>query len=71
MALIGILTVDLVANTATFSGDLGKASGNLKVLADDAEAAGQKMDFSMQEARGSVVLWVMSLASTCPVKSAA
>jgi hypothetical protein len=46
----------LEANTATFSGDLGKASGKLKVFADDAEAAGERVDFSMREARGSLML---------------
>jgi hypothetical protein len=54
--VIGTLTVNLEANTATFSGDLGKASGDLKVFADDAGAAGTKVDYSMMEARHGVMM---------------
>jgi hypothetical protein len=46
----------LEANTASFTGDLGKASGSLKVLANDAEGAGETVDFSMRDARGSMML---------------
>lgn len=54
--VIGTLTVNLEANTATFSGDLGKASGDLKVLSDDAKSAGSSVDYSMTEARHGVML---------------
>jgi hypothetical protein len=54
--VIGTLTVNLEANTATFTGDLSKASGSLKVLEDDAKSAGQSVDYSMTEARHGVTL---------------
>ena len=56
MPVIGTLTVNLEANTAAFSGDLGKASGALDRLARDAKDAGGKMDYSMRDARGALLL---------------
>src|ERR1700691_2145566 len=56
MPVIGTLTVNLEANTSQFSGDLGKASCNLKVFADDAEDAGGRTEYSMGEARHSVMM---------------
>jgi hypothetical protein len=54
--VIGTLTVDLVANTASFSGDLGKASNSLDDFGKTAKKAGADVDFSMHEARGSLML---------------
>jgi hypothetical protein len=48
--------VDLVANTAQFSGDLGKASQDAENFGKTAAAAGEQVDFSMAEARGSTAL---------------
>ncbi len=56
MAVVGTLTVDLVANTATFSGDLGKAAQSAEDFGNDAQEAGSKIDFSMREARGGIAL---------------
>jgi hypothetical protein len=56
MPVVGTLTVDLVANTATFTADLGKAGNSLDGFGKSAEAAGNKMDYSMREAKGSMML---------------
>jgi hypothetical protein len=56
MPVIGTLTVDLVANTATFTADLGKAGNSLDGFGKSAKDAGEAMDFSMREARGSMML---------------
>jgi hypothetical protein len=56
MPVVGTLTVDLVANTASFSGDLGKAAQSAEDFGKDASAAGEQVDFSMREARGSMML---------------
>jgi hypothetical protein len=54
--LIGTLTVDLVANTASFSGDLGKAAQSAEEFGAKAAEAGNRVDFSMKEAKGSMML---------------
>ena len=56
MAVVGTLTVDLVANTATFTADLGKAGNSLDEFGQKAAQAGDTMDYSMREARGSLML---------------
>lgn len=56
MSVVGTLTVDLVANTAQFTGDLGKAANNVKGFAAEAEKAGERADYSMTEARHGVML---------------
>jgi hypothetical protein len=57
VSVVGTLTVDLVANTATFTADLGKAGNSLDGLGKSAAAAGETMDYSMREARGSMALF--------------
>ena len=54
--VVGTLTVDLVANTASFSGDLSKASKSAEDFGKSAVGAGQQVDYSMREARGGVAL---------------
>jgi hypothetical protein len=54
--VVGTLTVDLVANTATFTADLGKAGNSLDELGRKAKTAGKDLDFSMMEARGGMAL---------------
>jgi hypothetical protein len=56
MAVVGVLTVNLEANTASFSSDLGKASQDAENFGQSAARAGQQVDFSMTEARGSTAL---------------
>ena len=56
MPVVGTLTVDLVANTATFTADLGKAGNSLDEFGQKAAQAGDTMDYSMREARGSLML---------------
>ncbi len=56
MPTVGVLTVDLVANTAEFTGDLGKAADSAEEFGKSAANAGGAMDFSMREARGSMML---------------
>src|SRR5258708_14434506 len=54
--VIGTLTVDLVAQTATSTSDLGKAGNSLDELGRKAKTAGKQMDYSMLEAKGSMML---------------
>ncbi len=54
MPVIGQLTVNLEANTAKFTGDLGKADAELKGFGRNVKDAGRDMEFSMREARGSL-----------------
>jgi hypothetical protein len=56
MPVIGTLTVNLEANTATFSGDLGKASKSAEDFGRKAVEAGGKTTYSMLEAKGSMML---------------
>jgi hypothetical protein len=56
MSVVGTLTVDLVANTATFTADLGKAGNSLDDLGKKAKQAGDTMDYSMMEARGALAM---------------
>jgi hypothetical protein len=56
VSVVGTLTVDLVANTATFTADLGAAGNSLDGLGKSAAKAGQDIDFSMTEAKGSMML---------------
>lgn len=56
MPTVGTLTVDLKANTAEFSGDLGKAAQSAEEFGQRAAAAGDATDFSMRNARGSLML---------------
>lgn len=54
MPQVGTLTVDLVANTATFTSDMGKASKAAEDFGKSAKDAGEKTDYSMMEARHGV-----------------
>src|ERR1700704_1035417 len=54
--VVGTLTVDLVANTPTFTADLGKAGNSLDELGRKAKTAGKDLDFSMLAARGGMAL---------------
>jgi hypothetical protein len=56
MSVVGTLTVDLVANTASFTADLGAAGNSLDNLGKTASAAGASIDHSMTEARGAIAL---------------
>src|ERR1700723_3414873 len=56
MPVVGTLTVDLVANTATFTADLGKAGNSVEGFGKQAEEAGGKVDYSMMEARHGVMM---------------
>ena len=56
MPVVGTLTVDLVANTATFTADLGKAGNSLDGFGKAAKDAGDKVDYSMMEARHGVMM---------------
>jgi hypothetical protein len=56
MPIVGVLTVDLVANTASFTADLGAAGNSLDGLGKSAADAGEKIDFSMREAKGSMMM---------------
>ncbi len=56
MSVVGTLTVDLLANTATFTADLGKAGNSLDELGKKAAHAGDGIDVSMRAARGSLML---------------
>jgi hypothetical protein len=64
--IVGTLQVDLVANTATFTADLGKCKDGLNDFAKGAEDAGQRVDFSMREARGSLMLVEGELGTHLP-----
>src|SRR6266852_832864 len=54
--VVGTLTVNLEANTATFTADLGKAGNSLDGFGKSAAAAGKTVDYSMLEAKGSMML---------------
>jgi hypothetical protein len=54
MSVIGTLTVNLVANTAQFAGDMGQAAKNVFNFGQNAQDAGKKVDYSMHEARESI-----------------
>ena len=56
MPVVGTLTVDLIANTATFTADLGKAGNSLDEFGKAGKRAGQDLDFSMREAQGGLAL---------------
>jgi hypothetical protein len=56
MPVIGTLVIDLEANTATFTGDLGNASQAVENFGASASEAGEQIDFSMREAKGSMML---------------
>lgn len=56
MPVIGTLTVNLEANTAKFSGDLGKASNDVSKFGRGAKEAGEGAEYSMGEARHGVML---------------
>jgi hypothetical protein len=64
--VVGTLTVDLVANTATFTADLGKAGNSLDDLGKKAKQAGDTMDYSMMEARGGIALMSEELGVHIP-----
>jgi hypothetical protein len=56
VSVVGTLTVDLVANTATFTADLNAAGNNLEELGKQGKKAGENLDFAMTEAKGSMML---------------
>jgi hypothetical protein len=66
MAIVGTLTVNLEANTASFSGDLGKASRSAEDFGRSASAAGQQVEFSMREARGGIAMMGEELGVRIP-----
>jgi hypothetical protein len=57
MPVVGVLTVDLIANTATFTADLGKAGNSLDGFGKDAENAGKRAEFSMHGAKAGMALF--------------
>jgi hypothetical protein len=65
-AVIGTLTVDLVANTASFSGDMGKAAASAEDFGKKASAAGQQVEYSMSEAKGGMMLMSEELGVHIP-----
>ncbi|MGA6988641.1 MAG: hypothetical protein WBZ01_21495 [Terriglobales bacterium] len=56
MPSVGTLTVNLEANTARFTGDLGKAAKSAEDFGRAATEAGGQVDYSMREARGTTAL---------------
>jgi hypothetical protein len=54
--VVGTLTVNLEASTASFSGDLGKAAKSAEDFGKTASAAGERVEFSMMEARGGLAM---------------
>ena len=56
MSEVGALIIKLQAETAQFREDMGKVKSDLDGLKGKAGEAGAAMDYSMLEARGSVVL---------------
>jgi len=56
MPTVGVLQVDVTANTASFSGDLAKASKDVEAFGASASAAGEQVNYSMREARGGIAL---------------
>ena len=56
MAVIGELTVNLQAQTASFHDSLGKANSGLQEFGEKGEAAGRAMETSMGSARGGLML---------------
>jgi hypothetical protein len=56
MPVIGTLTVDLVANTAAFSGDMGKASKSAEDFGKGMKEAGHTAEYSMHEAKASMAI---------------
>jgi hypothetical protein len=66
MPVIGTLTVNLEANTATFSGDLGKAAKSAEDFGAKAGAAGKRIDYSMREAKGGMMLMSEELGVHIP-----
>ncbi len=66
MSVIGTLTVNLEANTATFSGDLGRAAKSAEDFGAKAGAAGKQVDYSMREAKGGMMLMSEELGVHIP-----
>jgi len=66
MAVVGTLQVDLIANTATFSGDLGRASKDVEDFGKSASAAGKEVNYSMREAKGGMMLMSEELGVHIP-----
>jgi hypothetical protein len=66
MPVIGTLTVNLEANTAAFSGDLGKAAASAEDFGKKASTAGQQVDYSMREAKGGMMLMSEELGVHIP-----
>jgi hypothetical protein len=66
MPVVGVLTVDLVANTTQFSGDMGQAAASAEQFGASAAQAGQAVDFSMRESRGSMMLMSEELGVHIP-----
>lgn len=64
--IVGTLQVDLVANTATFTADLGKAGKGLDDFGKSASDAGKAVDFSMQQAKGGLMLAEESIGVHLP-----
>src|ERR1700730_8459627 len=64
--IVGTLQVDLIANTATFTGDLGKAKAGLNDFEASAKSAGEGVDFSMSKAKGGLMLVEESIGVKLP-----
>jgi hypothetical protein len=56
MSEVGALIIKLQAETAQFREDMGKVKGDLAGLTGQSQETGKAMDFSMQEAKGSMML---------------
>src|SRR5271157_2526340 len=66
MATVGELRVNLKAGTAEFTGPLSDARASLGDFGTAAREAGQKAEFSMREARGSMMLMEHELGVRLP-----
>jgi hypothetical protein len=56
MSEVGALIIKLQAETAQFRADMGKVKGDLAGLTGQSQDTGRAMDFSMMEAKGSMML---------------
>ena len=66
MPVVGELVVNLKAQTASFTDSMGKTRQCFVDFKEDAAGAGQAMDFSMREARGSLMVMEHELGVHLP-----
>ena len=64
MPVVGELVVNLKAQTASFTDSMGKTRQTFADFGEDAKTAGRAVDFSMRDARGSMML----LGEECGVR---